>query len=163
MHLGQLLMVVLAVILFSTAVLSMYNNLVVQLEMVTMTNFQNQAILVLTGASQRVYTAFQSMDEGLPEMIENSFAGWQPLIPPLVFESLEATYTAEMRSFWCNDLGAIIPAPAIPGPEDHIIVFFRVRVDNDMFGEFWAADIEEGDFATAGNGAFTYVLIRGAH
>jgi len=54
MNLGQMLIVILSVVLFSTLIISVYNNMTNQMQMATNTTYLNQSVLVADAAFQKI-------------------------------------------------------------------------------------------------------------
>jgi len=126
MNLGQMLLVVLAVVLFSTIILSVYNNLVRQTEMVGEKIYYTQAIKIADLVFQQLEVDILSLKLSIDNLFStystDVFIYGGPVLAPLTIQSVP--YTVNIVAQYCNEAG-VFSATAT----NQVKVFCRVVVE----------------------------------
>ena len=109
MNLGQMLLVMLAVVLFASVVITMYNSMAIQIEMATNNIFYTQGILVADSVLKRFeaelltemlsFADFEAMGNPTPYVVQ----------PPFVIG--DASYIVQFTTRWCGPNGEVLISP----------------------------------------------------
>jgi hypothetical protein len=147
MNLGQMLIVILAVILFSTLIISIYNNLMTQIEMASHKVFYTQGIQV-------AYSIFQRLESEQIGELRTFTSLYTEFMNPVTLPPIDigdATFTVTVRSEYSDMLGAGQGATV----SDHIKVFCLIDInygapenlfignDDDSFNKVFSRLFEE--------------------
>jgi len=109
MNLGQMLLVMLAVVLFSSVVITMYNSMTIQIEMATNNIFYSQGIFIADSILKRFeaelltemldFVEFEAMGNPTPYVVQ----------PPFVIG--DAVYTVQFITRWSGPDGEVLITP----------------------------------------------------
>jgi len=122
MSTGQLLLVILAVALFSTLIVSAYNSMANQSDMAYRTTYQNQAIYVVDAVFQQIESEYLGKIRNNFDAIHNGIHN--ETFGPMFIQGVEYRPTIQPAEWW----SALQGGNPIAGPANFIRLSFQVDV-----------------------------------
>jgi hypothetical protein len=132
MNLGQMLLVLLAIVLFSTLILGIYNAMSNQVEMAARNVFYTQGLYYADLVFQRIESQL------LHDQTDFDFDGLITNIQTYEIEDMvigDARYGMTLTASYCTPFGVIAA-----GPTDHIRVFARIHINYGAMDYFIGED-----------------------
>jgi len=171
MSLGQMLIVMLALVLFSTLILAIYTSMTNQMTMATQTSYQNQAVLIAKACFDKLeseYIIAPNATRNFTHLYDDFPNEIHPNDPTNLADALihlmpggtgaisigDATYTPYVSTrYWTNFTGGGGPSTL---ETDYMRLTCRVRISttNDPTEDYWAGDDSE-DFNSIKTTTFT--------
>jgi hypothetical protein len=124
MNLGQLLLVLLAVVLFSTIVITIWNNMMNQVDLADRSLYSTQAIKI----ADKLFQEYESKILGNLLAFHDMYAELDSSLTLPVIGVGEANYTPTITSIYCDSLNNIILIPTVP-PPNRQVVFVSVLIE----------------------------------
>ena len=133
MNLGQMLLVLLAVILFSAIVITMYNSMSIQIEMATNNIFYKQGVNIVTGKLHRYEAELLGGQLKIDQLFDLGTVAPNPDLTSLITTTSEpdtlnigdAQYIVRFTTEWYADLYTPLTTPP---PSNYVMQRFYVTI-----------------------------------
>ena len=138
MNLGQMLLVMLAVILFSSIVISLYNSMTVQVEMTSNGIFFKQGMFIIDGLIQKYEAQIMGKEITLQNLYDKG-------VVDTTFTVGEVNYQVIFKTKWCHQDGDTVFVGAPPDFQYLRQDFFMNIVYGESENRLFIGDIKDSD------------------